>query len=127
PGENLTGVSFFVLELGTKLLDLAAELLPGSGSVALLANPSRPSYKSIRGAIEQAGQAKRRRVVVLDAVAERDFEPAFDTLKRAQVGALLITSDPLYLDRRERLVVLAAKHSVPTVYAWREYVDAGGL
>jgi putative ABC transport system substrate-binding protein len=127
PGGNITGVSFFVLELGTKLLDLATELLPDAASIAVLANPKRPSYKPIREAIEAAARAKGRRLVVLDAGAEKDFEPAFTMLAQAQAGALLVTSDPLYLDRRQRLVALAARYSAPTVYAWREYVDAGGL
>jgi putative tryptophan/tyrosine transport system substrate-binding protein len=128
PGGNITGVSFFVLELGTKLLDLATELLPNaSSSIALLANPNRPSYKPIRDAIEDAGRARRRRVIVVDATTEKDFETVFDTLKRTHVGALVITSDPLYLDQRARLVALAARNSVPAIYAWREYVAAGGL
>src|ERR1051326_8941100 len=52
PGGNITGVSFFVLELGTKLLDLATELRPNAVSIGLLANPSRPSYKPISDTIE---------------------------------------------------------------------------
>ena len=74
PGGNLTGVSFFVLELGTKLLDLAVvDLLPSALAIALLANPSRPSYKPIRDAVEEAARARQRQLVVLDAAAEKDF------------------------------------------------------
>src|SRR3954452_6228734 len=127
PGGNITGVSFFVLELGTKLLDLATELLPGAGRIALLGNPSRPSYPAIRNAIDAAARTKGCRLVVLDAASEKDFEAAFESLTQAQANALLITSDPLYLDRRERLVGLAASHAVSTIYAWREYVSSGGL
>jgi putative ABC transport system substrate-binding protein len=127
PGGNITGVSFFVLELGTKLLDLATELLPGADRIALLANPSRPSYPAIRDAIEGAARTKGRGLVILDAASEKDFQSAFVSLAQAQANALLVTSDPLYLDRRERLVGLAASHAVPTIYAWREYVSSGGL
>ena len=127
PGANVTGVSFFVLELGTKLLDLATELLPGLTRVAILVNPNRPSYKAIRDAIEDATHAKGCRLVVLDAAAEKDFAPAFRALVQAGAGALLVTSDPLYLDRRGSLVALAASHAVPTIYAWRQYVASGGL
>jgi ABC-type uncharacterized transport system substrate-binding protein len=127
PGGNITGVSFFVLELGTKLLDLAAELLPDAVSIGLLANPSRPSYKPIRDTIEGAARMKGKQLVVLDARGEQDFETAFAKLAQSQAAALVVTSDPLYLNRRERLVALAARHAIPAVYAWREYVDAGGL
>ncbi len=127
PGANITGVSFFVLELGTKLFDLATELLPGETTIGLIVNPSRPSYQPIRDAIEAAARTKQRRLVLCEAAGEKDFEPAFATLVRDQAAALLITSDPLYLNHRERLVALAAKHAIPAVYAWREYVATGGL
>src|SRR4051812_21157680 len=91
PGGKITGVSFFVLELGTKLLDLATELLPGAGRIALLANPSRPSYPAIRNAIDAAARTKGCRLVVLDAASEKDFEAAFESLTQAQANALLIT------------------------------------
>ena len=128
PGGNITGVSFFVRELGTKLLELASELLPDNAAViGMLANPNRPSYQPIRAAIEGAARAEGRPLVILEAAGENDFDPAFARLAGLRAGALLVTSDPLYLDRRERLVALAASHAVPAIYAWREYVVAGGL
>ena len=73
-----------------------------------LANPNRLSYKSVHKAIEDAARAKGRRLVVLDASSNQDFDPAFVALARARRGALVVTSDPLPLVRRDRLVALAA-------------------
>jgi len=93
----------------------------------MLANPNRPSYEPIRKAVEEAAHAKRWQLHVLKVGAEKDIEPAFTTLKELKADALVIPSDPLYLDQRERVVALAARQSMPAVYAWREYVGAGGL
>jgi ABC-type uncharacterized transport system substrate-binding protein len=127
PGGNLTGVSFFVVELGAKLFELGAELVGGSAPVAVLANPHRPSYGEVRRTIEEAARAKGRPLLMLDITGDDDFEPAFAALKQAQAGALVVTSDPLLLDRRKRLVALAAEHAIPTVYAWRAFTAEGGL
>jgi putative ABC transport system substrate-binding protein len=127
PGGNITGISFFAVELGAKLFELATELTASAASIGILVNPKRPTYEAVLKAVETAARAKGRQLLVLDASAERDFEQLFATLAEARAGALVVTSDPLYLDRRERLVALATSHAIPTVYAWREYIAAGGL
>jgi putative tryptophan/tyrosine transport system substrate-binding protein len=127
PGGNITGESFFVLELGQKQFQLAAELIAHDAPIGILSNPTRPSYAPILAAIQTAAQAFGRQFVIIDAPSERDFDAAFATLAKRQGGALIITSDPLYLDHRRALVALAEKNAVPTVYAWRDYVIAGGL
>jgi len=127
PGGNLTGVSFFVIELGAKLLDLTVELIPGATPIAVFANPNRPSYKTVRQAIEEAARLRGRQLLILDAGNPADFDPGFASLVGAKAGALIVTSDPLFLDQRERIVKLAAERSIPTVYAWRAFAAAGGL
>jgi len=127
PGGNITGISFFVVELGTKLLQLATELVPNLSPIGVLTNPKRPSFEPIRQAVENAAQALGRKLIAVEAANDADFEPAFAALAGAQAGALVITSDPLYLDRRDRLVGLAARLSIPTVCAWPDYVAAGAL
>ena len=127
PGGNITGVSFYVVELGAKLFDLATELAPGAAPIGVLANPNRPSYQAVRETIKKASHAKGRQLIILDAAAEGDFEAAFARLTSSHAGAFVVTSDPLFLDRRESLVALAARHAIPTIYAWRAYVSSGGL
>lgn len=127
PGGNVTGVSFFVVELGAKLLEMAAELVPDNSPIAALANPSRPSYGAVRNALQRAADAAGRQLAIVDCSDEKGLDTAFTTVNKAQAGALVVTSDPLYLDRRMRLIELAAVQSLPTVYAWRQYITAGGL
>jgi len=67
------------------------------------------------------------RLVVLDAGSQQDFDPAFAALTRAKSGRTVVTSDPLLLGRRDRLVALAAQQMTPAVYAWRAYAVSAGL
>ena len=127
PGGNITGVSFFVVELGAKLFELATQLVPNNSLIAVLANPDRPSYGPVRKALENAAGAAGRRLAIVGCGAEKDLGAAFANVAQVQAGALVVTSDPLYLDRHVLLIELAAAHSIPTVYAWRQYVSAGGL
>ena len=63
----------------------------------------------------------------MKAGAEGDFEGAFASLRQLDAGALLVSADPYFNARREQLVVLAARHAVPAIYEWREFIEAGGL
>ena len=68
-----------------------------------------------------------QRVHILHASSEHDFEPAFATLDQIRAGGLCVQGDTFFNGRRGQLVALAAHHSIPTVYAFRDYADAGGL
>jgi putative ABC transport system substrate-binding protein len=63
----------------------------------------------------------------LKAVNEGDINMAFEEVTRLRAGALLVVNDPLFNTRPEFLVDLAARHALPVIYPWREYVVAGGL
>jgi putative tryptophan/tyrosine transport system substrate-binding protein len=68
-----------------------------------------------------------KRVHILSASSEDDFEPAFATLDQIRAGGLCVQGDTFFNGRRGQLVALAAHHSIPTVYAFRDYAAAGGL
>ena len=67
------------------------------------------------------------KLVVVNAGAEGDFEPAFTTLVQQRVESLLVEVDPFFTDQRATITALAARHRLPSIYALREFVDAGGL
>jgi putative ABC transport system substrate-binding protein len=121
PGGNITGFSILVRELMPKRLDLLSELVPGARVIAMLVNIERKI-----GDMQQAARAKGVQLQILEAGTESEIDAAFATLVRLHAGALLV-ADPFYLNRREQLVALAARHAVPAIYDWREYVVAGGL
>ena len=107
-------------------MELLRELLPSTTTIALLVNPSNPNVVDAPET-EAAANAIGRRLEVLKASTERDFEAVFTTMVTRQVGALVVMADPFFLDRREQLIALAARYAVPTIYPWREFAVDGGL
>jgi putative tryptophan/tyrosine transport system substrate-binding protein len=127
PGGNVTGVSTMNLELTGKCLQWLHELVPGATRVAALNNPTSPFYHSIIAEAQAAARTLGVELLVLNASSESDFEPAFATLVRQQAAALYVTSHPLFQNRHQQIVALAARHRVPTIYTNHEAVAAGGL
>ena len=77
--------------------------------------------------LQEAVRAIGLQLVVLTATSAGDIEAAFMAMVQNRVGALLISSDPFFLNRREQIVALAAEHAIPTIYAGRENAGADGL
>ena len=127
PSGNATGVNVLAAELGPKRLELLRELVPRATSIAILVNPSTPiaalQVKQLQGATHATGL----QLETLRASRQDELDAAFAEYLQRRPGALVVAADPFFNDRRDRLVALAAKHAVPTVYEWREFVDAGGL
>jgi putative tryptophan/tyrosine transport system substrate-binding protein len=127
PGGNLTGISFLIIELNPKRFELLRELVPQAGTIALLVNPNNPAIEIIVKDVQEAAQAKGVQLHIVKASTESEIDAAFGSLVERQAGALLVATDPFLGSRRELLLALAARHSIPTMYEFREYAMAGGL
>jgi putative tryptophan/tyrosine transport system substrate-binding protein len=127
PGGNVTGISFLTSELIPKRLELLRELVPDAAAVALLVNPNTPGGGNYTKSAEEAAQRLGLRLRVIEARREADFERIFRELDEARPGALLVGTDPLFTDKRDQLVSLAAAHGLPASYAWRDFAEVGGL
>jgi putative tryptophan/tyrosine transport system substrate-binding protein len=125
PGSNLTGFTFFFVELVPKRLELLLELVPQARVIALLLNPRSPN--SWLGEVQQAALTKGVQLPILKATTESEIDAVFASLVELHAGALLIGPDPFFNDRREQLVALASRHAIAASYEWRESVVAGGL
>ena len=77
--------------------------------------------------MQAAGHALGLRIEIVSASNEREIDEAFTALAARRVGAVVVSSDPFYLGQRKQLIELAARHSIPAVYALRAYVAEGGL
>jgi putative tryptophan/tyrosine transport system substrate-binding protein len=127
PGGNITGVTFTTIDLAAKQLGLLHELVPNASVIAVLRDPNVPERESELRAIEEAGQAVGRRILILTAASEREFAPAFASISKAGAGALLVRGGPFFLSQRRQLVALAARYGVPASYVTRDYAEVGGL
>jgi len=127
PGGNVTGVGFFAAVLGTKRLGLLRELVPKATTIAMLVNPNSPDTEAERRDVQAAAQAVGQQLIIVDVNSERDLETAFATFAQHGAGALLAGTGAFLNSHRDRLVELAARHALPTCYALREPVAAGGL
>jgi len=127
PGGNVTGATNFSAELVTKRLGLLRELVPSATSVAVLVNPTRPAVDAQLAQLQEAARALGLPLHILKAGNQRDFDAVFLTLVELRASALVIAADALFADRRDQIVDLARRYSVPTIYEVREFVAAGGL
>ena len=127
PGGNVTGITPFTSLLGPKRLELLHEMVPKAGVVGMLVNPNYADAETQSREAREAALALRLQLNILNASSEADFDTAFSTFSKQQTGALLVGNDALFLSRRGQLVALAARHAIPAIYSFREYVTAGGL
>jgi putative ABC transport system substrate-binding protein len=127
PGGNLTGVGVNTSELMPKRVQLLLELIPGAKKIALLQNREFVGANAGQREVDAATRAFGRQMILLKIGSPSDLEAAFETAVQQQADALLVTSNSLFTDRRVEIVALAARHALPAAYAWREFVEAGGL
>ena len=130
PGGNLTGLSGVSTELTGKLLELLTQAVPGVSRVAFLLKPDASPERTMqifRKEADAAAQALGVQLQVVEARGPEDFDRAFSDMSEARAGALVVLVTPAFFNARQRLVDLAAKHRLPTVFTSRVFVDAGGL
>jgi putative ABC transport system substrate-binding protein len=127
PAGNATAVTVVIAELWPKRLELLRELVVSATLVAVLVNPNDPNAASYRTDVQTAARTLGLQVRVVHAGTERDFDTAFATLVGARADALLVTLNALFVNRREKIVALAARYAVPAIYDRSEFPAAGGL
>jgi putative ABC transport system substrate-binding protein len=127
PGGNITGMSAFNWELGPKRLELLKELVPSATTIAYLANPTNPIAEAELKAAVGMANALSIDLHVLKASTDHELDVAFTEFGKLRAGGLVVAGEPFFDSQRDRLVALSARHRIAACYAWREYVEAGGL
>ena len=128
PAGNLTGLSLALGdEFSSKWLELLKEAVPNVTRVAVLWNPVNPATSHYVTVLRDAAEKLGVRLQ-LQAVSDPDqFDGAFATIVAESAQALIVVVDPVTARYRERVVGLAMRNRLPTMYGFREFVDAGGL
>jgi putative tryptophan/tyrosine transport system substrate-binding protein len=128
PGGDLTGVNMYIADLWPKQFDLLANLLPNSHVFAILFSGGTSSQlERLREQAQPAADKIGKKLVVLTAFTPQEIEGVFSQLVRQRVDALAVAASPLAYARRDVLTSLAARYAIPTMYAFREAIEAGGL
>jgi ABC-type uncharacterized transport system substrate-binding protein len=127
PGGNITGVHVFLIGLEGKRLGLLREVVPQAGLMGLLVNPRSPDFETQSKGLQDAARAIGQQIVVVEAGSEDEVDAAFATLAHRRVGALIVAADQFFTVRREQIVALTARYTMPAIYELREYAVAGGL
>jgi putative ABC transport system substrate-binding protein len=126
PGGNVTGRSLQHTDLAGKRLELLREVVPNLRQVAIMANAgSIGSVLEIRE-VHEAARTLGLEVVTFEIRRAEDIAPTFEALKRG-VEALYVVGDPLVTTNRIRINNMALAARLPTMHAFREYVETGGL
>jgi putative tryptophan/tyrosine transport system substrate-binding protein len=127
PGGNVTGTAGLTSELDAKRLELLHQLIPKTRVFGVLVNPNRPGYEAELKELQAKAGDMKLNLVVEKAGAEGEIDAGFEALARQKIDALLVTADPLFNSRRARVIELATRYAIPSIYQWREFAAAGGL
>jgi putative tryptophan/tyrosine transport system substrate-binding protein len=125
--SNLTGLTTFVPELSARRLQLLRQVVPGVVRVAALWNPASGSAAIDLKATQAAARAQNIEIVPFEVKGDSDVREVFVKIKEQRVHALIVLTDALTLARREPIATAASRNGLPSVFALRDFVDAGGL
>ncbi len=127
PGGNVTGMSNFANELWAKNVQLLKELVPTAAVIGYLVNPASPNAESYLKGAAAGSSVIGADVRVLKASTEVEINEAFASLAQLGATGLVVPNEPFLDSKRDLIVAMAARFSIPTIYTIREYAVAGGL
>ncbi len=127
PGGQITGLSTLAPELSGKRLELLKEVIPKLSRVAFFGNSNAPGNPQVLKETEVAAGAFGLQIQYLEVQTPKEIEPAFQAASKGRAQALLVFRNPLTAIHHARIAELAVKSRLPTMYADKEFVEAGGL
>jgi putative ABC transport system substrate-binding protein len=127
PGENITGVSWFGVDLVPKQLSLLHELVPDAARIALLVDLNTREMPRHVSEVHVAARTLGLQLKALDARTASDVDLAFARLVRERASALVVGAGAFLVSRRDQIISLAARHAIAAIYGFREYSADGGL
>jgi ABC-type uncharacterized transport system substrate-binding protein len=130
PGGNLTGATFYIAQLASRQLEVLHQLVPKAVTIGVLVNPNAPAVNvepQVRD-LELAAKALGLRLRIVNVGSEAEASAAFATLAGERADAVFITADGLFNTQlRDPFVALAARHRLPAMSGYRDFVTGGGL
>jgi putative ABC transport system substrate-binding protein len=127
PGGNITGFSYMSTDLAAKRLELLTQMLAPQPRVGILYNPDEPATELEMQQTKAAAPAILAKLHPLATRQPNDLPPAFAEAVRERVDALIVFTHGFAVLNGPRIIELAARSRMPTMYGWRDFVDDGGL
>jgi putative ABC transport system substrate-binding protein len=127
PGANVTGFTLFEYSIGGKWLELLKEIAPSTKRVAVLRDANVAAGVGQFGAIQAAAPLLGIEVRPLGISDAAELERTISAFDPGANDGLIVTASPLAAFYREQIISLANRHKLPSVFAYRHFVTAGGL
>lgn len=127
PGRNLTGISFLVIELVRKRMELLKELLPNAKRVAVVANPQHPGDRTEREVSRAAAADHGVSVEHFEASNAKELDVALAAMETAGCDAAMFFPVQNVINRRERIAAWAIRNRIPTISGWAQFAEGGNL
>jgi putative tryptophan/tyrosine transport system substrate-binding protein len=127
PTRNVTGIMPYVNGLPSKQLELARELVPGARRIGLIDDVIDPKAHPQRQEIEATARTLEIEIVPVEVRTAADIDPAYQTLVSTGVQAVVVEQSNTLVNASKEVAQAAALQRLPTVYGYRQHVDAGGL
>jgi putative ABC transport system substrate-binding protein len=127
PPGNVTGVTPYIKGLPAKQLELAREIVPRATRIGLVDDVTDPKAHPQRKEIEAVGRAMEIRIIPAEVRTSADIRPAYEALSAGGVEVVVVEQSSMLLNARSQVAEAAAARMLPTVYGYREHVEAGGL
>jgi putative ABC transport system substrate-binding protein len=127
PGGNITGIAIMADTLASKEIEVLRQLVPRATRIAMLFNPTNPSYVSIWKESEAAAAKLGVRLLRIDVSHADELDKGFAAVAAQRPDALIVSSDGLFTGQRDRVIAFAARARIPALYSTSGQVAAGGL
>jgi putative tryptophan/tyrosine transport system substrate-binding protein len=127
PSGNLTGIAPYVKGLPAKQLELAREIVPGAHQIGLLNDPVDPKARPQREEIEEAATALKVEIITADVRTKDEVGPAFETFAAKHCEVVIVEQSNLLINTSQHIAEIAAASKLPTIYGYRQHVEAGGI
>lgn len=127
PGGNVTGLSIIADDLAPKLLEILQRVVPKLSYAAILMNSANGSATPFVKNVADAAREANIKLLTIDARTSLEIESAFRAMAREQVGAVIVSRDPLFTQQHRQIAELATNYRLPSISGNQAYAEAGGL
>jgi putative ABC transport system substrate-binding protein len=127
PGGNLTGFANSEFATAGKLLELLKEVAPGIVRAAVMLNPEQSPQIGMWRAIEAVAPSLGVGLTAAAVHDQGEIERAIVGLAQTPNGGLIVLPNPVTMAHRDAIIALAARHGLPAVYRYRDFVSDGGM